>query len=270
MRFPACFLDYLSDHLCNYVLGLFMFVMFVMLITTGKPLFAAEIHLAVASNFLIPVREIAKIYEKETSNKLIISAGSTGMLYAQIINGAPFDIYLAADSREPERLEKQGYIVDGSRFTYALGKLALWDSKGKFQGKTFQAVLRTAGYKWLSIANPLTAPYGAAAISVLKRVKLYKKLKAKILRGENVTQAYQLVASGAADLGFVALSQLKNPDHVAAGSFWQIDDNLYKPIIQQAVLLKSSHKKIQAEKFIEYLQSSKGRTLISRFGYGLP
>ena len=230
---------------------------------------SAEIRVAVASNFLIPIKQIAKEYEKETGNKLVISAGSTGKLYAQIVNGAPFDVFLAANSREPERLEKEGYALNGSRFTYARGKLALWDAKGAHQQTTLKTVLTAKDYKRLSLANPLTAPYGAAAISVLQKFNLDKGAGVKLLRGENVSQAYQFVATGAADLGFVALSQLKSRGNSLEGVFWVVDETMYAPILQQAVLLKTAREKIQAQTFLDYLKSRTGQAVIERFGYGL-
>ena len=244
-----------------------LFSVVVLLMLSGQ-LLAAEIRVAVASNFLIPIKSIANAYEQQSGDRLIISAGSTGKLYAQIINGAPFDLFLAANSREPLRLEKEGYALDGSRFTYARGKLVLWNPKGIYKQSSFQDVLITADYKRLSLANPLTAPYGAAAMSVLQKLKLDKSNRAKLLRGENVSQAYQFVATGAADLGFVALSQLKAKDN-PQGQFWNIDENLHEPILQQAVLLTRSRDKQTAQRFFEYLKGNEGRGIIESFGYGL-
>ena len=230
---------------------------------------AAEIRVAVASNFLIPIKSIAKTYQQETGDKLLISAGSTGKLYAQIVNGAPYDVFLAANSREPERLEQQGYALRGSRFTYARGRLALWDLKGLHQQGTLEDVLKTAEYKRLSLANPLTAPYGAAAVSVLQHFDLEKKTNAKLLRGENVSQAFQYVATGAADLGFVALSQLKAYGDNVQGVYWVIDEKMHTPILQQAVLLKNHRQMRPSQAFLDFLKSTKGQTMIESFGYGL-
>lgn len=244
-----------------------LFSVVVLSLLSGR-LLAAEIRVAVASNFLIPIKSLAKAYEQQSGDKLIISAGSTGKLYAQIINGAPFDLFLAANSREPLRLEKEGYALNGSRFTYARGKLALWNPKGSYKQSSFQDVLITADYKRLSLANPLTAPYGAAAMSVLQKLELDKLKRTKLLRGENVSQAYQLVATGAADLGFVALSQLKANDN-PQGQFWNIDENLHEPILQQAVMLTNAREKEAAQRFLGYLKGSEGRDMIESFGYGL-
>ena len=230
---------------------------------------AAEIRVAVASNFLIPLKYIAKIYEKETGDRVIISAGSTGKLYAQIVNGAPFDVFLAANSREPERLEKEGFALKNSRFTYAKGKLVLWDPKGIYQQETLEQVLANKEIKRLSLANPLTAPYRSAAMSVLQNLKLESSINRKILRGENISQAYQYVASGAADLGFVALSQIKARGNNISGRYWEASESLHSPIVQQAVVLKKASKNIQARSFLNYLKSSKGKAMIENFGYSL-
>lgn len=230
---------------------------------------AAEVRVAVASNFLIPIKYIAEVYEQETGEKLIVSAGSTGKLYAQIVNGAPYDVFLAANSREPERLEKEGFALKDSRFTYARGRLALWAPKADNKKNSLQAVLKAQDYQRLSMANPLTAPYGAAAKSVLQNLNLDNNMKAKVLRGENISQAYQYTASGAADLGFVALSQLKARGNVEQGHFWLVDEKMHEPILQQAVLLNASQNKVKSKNFLSYLKSSKGQLMIENFGYGL-
>jgi len=231
---------------------------------------AVEIRVAVASNFLLPVRALAEIYQEDTDNKVIISSGSTGKLYAQIVNGAPYDVFLSANRREPERLEKEGYAVSGSRFTYAEGKLVLWDPKGLHQQDTLEAVLVEKNYKRLSIANPLTAPYGTAALTVLQKLGLDSSKDFKILRGENVSQAYQYVMTGAADIGFVALSQLKAGNKESQGTYWISREGMHQPILQQAVLLTSAKDKQQAREFLDFLKSSKGREMIESFGYGIP
>jgi molybdate transport system substrate-binding protein len=231
---------------------------------------ATEIRVAVASNFLQPLQTLARAYEQTSGDKIIISAGSTGKLYAQIINGAPFDIFLAANSSEPEKLEKEGFAVSGSRFTYARGRLVLWNPKGVNPQRTLQAVLQAADFNRLSLANPVTAPYGAAAISVLQKFNLEQSLSGKLLRGENISQAYQYVASGAADLGFIALSQIKTGNGEPPGAYWLVDESLHAPIVQQAVLIKSSAHPKQAQAFLNYLQGGQGKAMIEKFGYGLP
>jgi molybdate transport system substrate-binding protein len=240
----------------------------------SMPLQAAEIRVAVASNFLLPLTALARRYQQETGDKVVISAGSTGKLYAQIVNGAPYDVFLAANEREPARLEKEGYAISGSRFTYARGKLALWDPKGLHQQATVEEVLQAGDYQRLALANPLTAPYGAAALEVLKKLKLDSSTGFKILRGENVSQAYQYAASGAADLGFVALSQLQAVDVKPPGNYWLANENMYSPILQQAVLLKSAQQDMTSkgrpsQSFLNYLQSPKVQAMIEQFGYAI-
>lgn len=252
-----------------------VFLLCLVSVSLSKQVLATEIRVAVASNFLLPMKSIADAYQQETGDRIIISAGSTGKLYAQIVNGAPYDVFLAANSREPERLEKNDYAESGSRFTYAEGRLVLWDAAGRHQQELLAEVLKADDYRRLAIANPSTAPYGAAAFSVLKRFDLEKRSDLKILRGENVSQAYQYVASGAAELGFVALAQLKahkletrKPEPV--GTYWLVSERLHEPILQQAILLTTARNKQQALAFLDYLKGHKGRAIIENFGYSVP
>jgi molybdate transport system substrate-binding protein len=234
------------------------------------PLHAGEIHLAVASNFFGPVREIASAFERATGDKVTISSGSTGKLYAQILNGAPFDLFLAANSREPERLEKAGLIRPGSRYTYARGVLALWaPGAGAEHATDPRALLAADAGGRLSIANPATAPYGAAAEAVLNAWKLTDAYKGRIIRGENIAQAYQFAATGNARFGFVALSQLLDPARPPSGTYWRIDGELYPPIRQQVVMLARAADSREARAFWAYLKSGPARARIAAFGYGL-
>lgn len=231
---------------------------------------ADEIRLAVASNFLAPIHAIAAEFERETGNRLTISSGSTGKLYAQIVNGAPYDLFLAANSREPERLEKEGHVRPGSRYTYARGVLALWAPQAAADGPADPRVLLGADDTGrLSFANPATAPYGAAAEAVLKSWGLPDRYRGRLIRGENIAQAYQFVATGNARFGFVALSQLLDPARPPAGRYWRIADDLYPPIRQQVVLLKRAADRPAAEAFWAYLKSDAARARIKAFGYGL-
>lgn len=245
------------------------YIFLILLLFSANNVFASGIRVAVASNFLIPIKKLAKAYQRTTGEKISISSGSTGKLYAQIINGAPYDVFLAANSREPERLEKEGYALPGSRFTYARGQLALWSLKAQADNQSIDQVLRSSEYKRLSIANPLTAPYGAAAASVLQSLHLDKQLRRKLLKGENISQAFQYVASHAADLGFVALSQLKVQGDKLPGQFWVVDESMHLPILQQAILLKNTRQKIQANAFMNFLKSPKTQLMIKQYGYGL-
>ena len=234
------------------------------------PSIAEEIRLAVASNFLGPIQEIAQAFEQSSGHRLRISSGSTGKLYAQIVNGAPFDLFLAANSREPQRLEEEKYSQPGSRYTYALGVLALWvpDTASNSAVDALSALVASDA-KRVAIANPRTAPYGEAAKAVLTAWGQWHELRGRILRGENIAQAYQFVASGNAGAGFVALSQLLNPQQLPAGQYWRIDERLYPPIRQQLVLLKRAAEKPAAMQFWRYLRSSQVRQQIVAFGYAL-
>ena len=227
---------------------------------------AGDVRVAVASNFLKPLRHLAKVFEADGGVRVRISTGSTGQLYAQIVNGAPFDVFLAANAREPEKLENDGAAVAGSRFTYARGRLLLLAGKGRAQRLRgdVQSALRAGRFDRLAIANPKVAPYGQAAMAVLEGLGVGDALGGKVVRGESVAQTYQFVATGNADLGFVALSQAGG----AAGKGWLVPEALHPPIRQQAVLLRRSSKNPSARAFLEFLSGEKAGALIKDFGYG--
>lgn len=228
---------------------------------------APKLLIAVASNFLIPVRAIANEFEQDTGTKVRISSGSTGKLYAQIIHGARYDIFLAANSREPQRLEKAGLIVDGSRFTYARGKLVLWSLDPKLLAQHPQQVVRKGNFKSIVFANPVTAPYGEAGVEVLTKLKSDTG-KTQVLTAENVTQSFQYIASGNAQLGFIAYSQLLASGKDKTGSHWLVAQKYYHPIEQQGVWLKSASGNAAAGKFLEFLRSKRGQELVHQYGYG--
>ena len=220
-------------------------------------------HVAVAANFA-PVMEIlAPRFEAATGHRLLISYGSTGTLYAQIRNGAPFEVMLSADEQRPRRLEQAGLGVPGSRFTYALGRLVLWSRE---PGWVQDAAALAGDYRYLAIANPRIAPYGVAARQVLEKLGLWQALGERIVEGESVTQAYQFIASGNAELGFVALSQIQG----RRGSYWPVGEDLYDPIAQQALLLVRGADNLAARALLDYLQGQEGRSLIQAAGYRLP
>lgn len=231
---------------------------------------AEPLRLAVASNFLGPLKAIAGDFQKDTGHTVRISSGSTGKLYAQIVNGAPFDVFLAANSREPQRLEKEARIRPGSRYTYALGVLALWEPKAPLDGGAAarEAFSPKRGQR-VALANPRTAPYGTAAQAVLQEWGMLSHLRPQLIRGDNIAQAYQFTATGNARYGFVALSQLLDPRRVPDGRYWQLDSDLYPPIRQQAVILKRAMDKPAALAFMRYLQSATVRERIKAYGYGL-
>ena len=229
---------------------------------------AAEVQIAVAANFSAPIKEIAAEFEKDTGHKLIASLGPTGGFYTQIHNGAPFEVFLSADDATPERLEKEGAIVPGSRFTYAIGKLVLWSAKsGYVDGKG--EVLKKNAFKHLAIANPKTAPYGAAAIQVLAKLGLGEAVKPKLVEGANIAQAHQFVSTGNAELGFVALSQVSKDGKLTEGSGWTVPAELHDPIRQDAVILAKGKDNPAAQALVDYLKGPKAAQVIKAYGYDL-
>jgi molybdate transport system substrate-binding protein len=227
---------------------------------------AAEASIAVAANFSGPMAKIAEAFEKASGHKLSLTYGATGKFYAQITNGAPFDVLLAADTETPMRLLKEGQAVADSQFTYAIGKLVLWSAQSGLvddQG----AVLKSGNFKHLAIANPQTAPYGVAAMEVLRKLNVATTLASKLVQGENISQTYQFVATGNAELGFVALSQIYKDGQFAAGSHWLIPANMYVPIRQDAVLLNHGKGNSAAEALLIYLKSDAAKTVIRAYGY---
>ena len=229
---------------------------------------ADEVQVAVAANFTAPIQAIAADFEKDTGHKLIAAYGATGQFYTQIKNGAPFEVFLSADDTTPEKLEREGDTVKGSRFTYAVGTLALWSAKDGYVD-TKGEVLKKNEYQHLSIANPKTAPYGLAATQVLEKLKLTEATKAKIVEGQNITQAYQFVSTGNAELGFVALSQIYKEGKVTSGSAWIVPASLHDPIKQDAVILNNGKDNAAAKALVEYLKGPKAAAVIKSYGYQL-
>ena len=229
---------------------------------------AAEVHIAVAANFTAPINEIAAAFEKASGHKVIAAFGPTGGLYTQIKHGAPFEVFLAADDSTPARLETEGEILAGSRFTYAIGKLVLWSASAGYvdaQGE----VLRRNEFNHLSIGNPKTAPYGLAATQVLARLGLSEAVKPKLVEGTNITQAYQFVATGNAELGFVALSQVFKDGQISGGSAWIVPEDMYEPIRQDAVILNKGKDNPAAAALVDYLKGPKAAAVIKSYGYDL-
>ena len=235
------------------------------LLVSGLAL-ADEVQVAVAANFTAPMQKIAADFEKETGHKVQLSFGATGKFYAQIKNGAPFEILLAADDTTPEKLVKEG--VGAGRFTYAIGKLVLWSSKPGFVDDKGE-VLQKGEFKHISVANPKLAPYGQAAVETLTALKLLDSIQPKFVNGENISQTHQFVASGNAELGFVALSQVMKDGKITDGSAWVVPANLYQPIRQDAVLLGAAKDKPAAQALMKYLTTDKVKTFIKTFGYDL-
>ena len=229
---------------------------------------ADQISVAVAANFTAPMQVIAAGFEKETGHKLQAAYGATGKFYAQIKNGAPFEVLLTADDETPAKLIKDNAAVAGSQFTYAIGKLVLWSAKSAIVDGA-GAVLKNGGFNHQAIANPKLAPYGAAAVEVMKGLGVVESIRPKIVTGESIAQTHQFISTGNALLGFVALSQVLK-DGKIEGSAWIVPATLYTPIRQDAVILEKGKGKPAAEALMQYLKSDKARAVIRSFGYALP
>ncbi|WP_153110713.1 molybdate ABC transporter substrate-binding protein [Propionivibrio limicola] len=229
---------------------------------------ADEVQVAVAANFTAPMRKIAAEFEKDTGHKPVLSFGATGKFYAQITNGAPFEVFLAADDETPARLEKELLIAPHSRFTYAIGKLVLWSAKdGVVDGNG--EVLKKGAFKHLALANPKIASYGTAAVEAMSKLGVLESLRPCFVQGDNITQTYQFIATGNAELGFVALSQVYKDGKLAPGSAWMVPSLLYTPIRQDAVLLAKGRNKPAATALADYLKSDKAKAIIKSYGYDL-
>lgn len=227
---------------------------------------ADEVQVAVAANFSAPLKAIGERFAQDTGHHLLISSGATGQLYTQIKNGAPFAVFLSADDSTPAKLEAEGAAVKGSRFTYAIGTLALWSPKaGYVDGEG--AVLKQNTFSHLAVANPKTAPYGLAATQTLAKLGLTEAVAAKRVEGQNITQAYQFVATGNAELGFVALSQIYQDGQVKEGSAWIVPAALYEPIRQDAVLLEKGKDQAAAKALLAYLKGPQAAAVLKAYGY---
>jgi len=230
---------------------------------------AGEVMVAVAANFTSPMQQIAPAFEKASGHTLTVTYGAVGKFYAQIQHGAPFDVLLSADQSTPAKLEKDGLALADSRFTYAVGKLMLWsaqpglvDNKGE--------VLKRGAFRHLAIANPKLAVYGAAAVQVMEALGLKQALQAKWVQGETITQTHQFVASGNAELGFVALSQIYQNGQYASGSYWAVPPELYAPLRQDAVLLTRGKDNAAAHALLDYLKTPAAKHVMLAHGYQLP
>ena len=242
---------------CRYLLPLFLFVS-----ASAEP-----ISVAVASNFTVPVAELAASFEKSTGHQVRVSAASTGMLYAGISNGASYAVFLAADEERPRLLEESGLGVEGTRFTYAIGRLELWSAVPEFEGADCRAQLENLGARHLAIANPVTAPYGAAARSFLQEAGLWEMLEGNLVFGQNIAQALQFVATGNASLGLIASSQAESDRLPEASCRWQVPDSMHAPLEQQAILLDRARENEAARSFLAFLKSPEGRAIIQSHGY---
>ena len=235
-------------------------------IGTAASVSAEEAQIAVAANFSAPMKQIISDFERTTGHQIRASYGSTGKLYAQIQNGAPFEALLAADQKRPRLLEDDGVGVSGSRFTYAIGTLVLWSADPNFVDDEGR-VLNTTEFEKLSIANPKLAPYGEASIETLKALSLKEAIEPKLVMGENIAQAYQFVDTGNAKLGFVALSQVMVGGKITEGSGWIVPGEMHAPIRQDAVILAKGRDNAAVSDLFSYLKGDQARAVIQAFGY---
>ena len=234
-----------------------------LLLLAGAPAFAADTQVAVAANFTEPAKEIAKAFAARTGHHAILSFGSSGQFYTQLSHGAPYEVFLSADPDRPKRAEQEGFGIPGSRFTYAIGRIVLWSTTpGLVDDKG--AVLSGNGFHKLSIADPAVAPYGVAAVQTMKKLGVYGRVQSKLVKGTSITQAYDFVHSGAAELGFVALSQVINDP---SGSRWLVPTSYHSIIDQQAILLWTGDKNPAARAFIAFLKGPEAQAIIKRYGY---
>ena len=232
---------------------------------------ADEIKIAVASNFYPTMKELVKHFESinlnsDTTNNIVLISGSSGKHYAQILNGAPFDLFFSADKLRPNMLEKKEVFNNQSRFTYALGKLALWSPFNEYVDSDGQ-VLYNDDFRFLAIANPKIAPYGIASKETLTSMNLWQDMEEKLVRGENIAQTFQFAKSGNAKLGFVSYSQILSLNSSSEGSYWLVPQDMYQPIEQQAILLKDSSL---GKDFLSFIMSDEALDIIKRNGYDLP
>jgi molybdate transport system substrate-binding protein len=227
---------------------------------------ADDVTVAVAANFAAPMKAIAAAFTEATGHQVVVSTGATGALAAQVANGAPFEVFLAADAATTARLERDGLAVPGTRRTYAVGRLALWSAKEDYVD-TAGAVLKTGGFAHLAIANPKLAPYGAAAVELLGKLGLFTALEPRFVQGGNIGQAFQFVGSGNAELGFVALSQVWRDGKFTSGSGWVVPAALHAPLAQDAVLLNRGADHAAARALLEFLRSPGARAVMQSYGY---
>lgn len=239
----------------------------------GDGVAAAELRIAVAANFKQTAEDLCRSFSVEQPVRCVVSSGASGLLYGKIAQGAPFDVFLSADRERPERLEREGLAVPGSRFTYALGRLVFW-RPGSRVGTDLGAALAEDSLRSLAIANPRSAPYGAAALEVLRANGIDAAEKYRLVQGESVAQAFQFIASGAADAGFVSVAQQlqyeRNTGRKLQGEAMMVDPSLHRPIEQQAVLLRNGTTDPSGQAFLRYLKSPQALALIEAAGYSVP
>ena len=242
------------------------FVLTLLFVAYATSLRAEQALVAVAANFSAPMQQIALAFQKDTGHQLKLSFGATGGIYAQIKNGGPFDVFLSADQLTPQKIEAEGLGVPQTRFTYATGQLVLWSKQDGLVDDKGQ-VLRSKNIQRIAFANPKLAPYGAAALEAMTQLGLLDELKPKLVQGDNIAQTYQFVSTQNAQLGFVALSQVFADGKITSGSGWVLPSSLYKPILQDAILLKNGKDNSAAKALMLYIKGDKAKEMIKRFGY---
>ena len=235
-----------------------------LLTSIAAPAQAGVTHVAVGANFTEPAKEIAALFKQKTGHEAVLIFGASGAFFTQITHGAPFEVFLSADEERPRLAVENGFAVQDSRFTYAIGKLVLWSRVVDVTNG--EAALKAGNFSKLSIANPVAAPYGTAALETMKALGVYDALKPKIVQGNSIAQAFQFVDTRNAEVGFVALSQLHG---VTGGTRWQVPPNLYAPIRQDAVLLKTGADSEASKAFLDFLKGPEARAIIKQFGYAL-
>jgi len=223
---------------------------------------AASANVVVAANFTDAAKEIATAFQAETSHEAVLSFGATGAIYTQITQGAPYEVFLAADDQRPKKAVDEGFGVAGTASTYAIGQLVLYSREAGLV--TGDETLKTGAFEKIAIANPEAAPYGAAAVETMRKLGLYDALQPKIVQGTSIAQAYQFVETGSAALGFVALGQVVN---ASGGSRWEVPQEFYTPIRQDVVLLKTGENNEAARAFVDFLKTPKALEIIRKFGY---
>jgi molybdate transport system substrate-binding protein len=229
---------------------------------------AETVLVAVAANFTKPMAEIAAAFEKSTGHSTSLSFGSSGKFVSQFENGGPFEVFLSADDKSPIKLEQEGLAVAGTRFTYSLGKLVLWSATPGLVDDQGQ-ILNKDGFKHIALADPKLAPYGAAAIEVLKKQGVFDKLQPLFVQGENIAQTHQFISTGNAEMGFLALSQVIDNGKIAAGSGWITPKDRYQPIRQDAILMKTGAENPAAPALLKFLKSPEALAIIKKYGYDL-
>lgn len=245
---------------------MFRLLLVSLVICSTSTSWSEELNLAVASNFAAPMQLLETDFESRTGHDLQVSFGSTGSLYAQIVNGAPFDVFLSADQATLDVLQNAELLVDGSRFTYAVGGLILWSADENLVDEDLD-VLADDDFSHIAIANPELAPYGQAALDVIVVLGLAEQVSDKLVTGENISQAFGFVSTGAAELGFVALSQVMRDGEVTSGSYWMVPRDIYSPILQDAAVLTKAAENSATAEFVEYLRSQEAAQIIRSFGY---